>query len=464
MNNIIQQFEENISIELEKILKEVLLDQGKDISEVIALIKEHLDELGRNLCEWLIEEIDEALKESSKRRQEWTIDKKKERSLMTEFGKIDYVRRYYCSKSSGEYRYLAEDRLGIEKYQRMDRSLEAKLIDMASEESYDTVGKEAVDELELSDQTVMNKIRKLGKVENDELNDPEEKKEVKCLYVEADEDHVGLQNGKKSMPRLVYVHEGIKAVGDRNELKNTHCFSGVYSDSEDLWLEVLDYIDESYKLEEVEKIFLLGDGAPWIKKGLDWLPKSKYILDRYHLIKYFRIATRYGKEEATERLWQGIEKANQELVKKAFSELMDNSNNEKRKSRIRKARSYIYNNWDGIINYVQDEDAIGCSAEGHISHILADRLSSRPLAWSEEGIDQMSRLRVFKFNGGNKKKLNELLLEKQNKSKKEEKVVEFESKRVTSKLKQKFAQPEKNIPSINRGKKTGLTQALRSLI
>ncbi|AGB40767.1 Uncharacterized protein family (UPF0236) [Halobacteroides halobius DSM 5150] len=464
MDNIIQQFEENISIELEKILKEVLLDSGRDISEVINLIKSNLDELGRKLSKWVIETVDETIKESTKRKKEWKIVKKKQRKLMTKFGEVKYKRRYYRSKSSDKYKYLAEERLGIKKYQRMDSSLEAELVDLASENAYNKVGKEAVDDLEISDQTVMNKVRKLGQIENNELNEVTEKREVNCLYIEADEDHVALQNGKKSMPRLVYIHEGISEVGDKRELKNKYYFSGVYKDSEELWLEVLDYIDENYKLEKVEKIFLLGDGAPWIKSGLKWLPKSKYILDRYHLIKYFRRASRYGRKEVKEKLWSGLEEPDQELVKEAFSELISNEENEKRKNLIRKSRHYIYNNWDGIVNYTQDKDAIGCSAEGHISHILADRLSSRPMAWSKTGVDQMSRLQAFKFNGGNKEKLKELFLRKEEKIKKEETLTEIESKTINSKLKKKFAQPKKNIPSINIGKRTGLTRALKAIV
>ncbi len=52
---------------------------------------------------------------------------------------------------------------------------------------------------------------------------------------------------------------------------------------------------------------------------------------------------------------------------------------------------------------------MGCSAEGHVSHILSSRLSSRPLGWCETGVDQMARLRAFTANGGN---VYELLLDR----------------------------------------------------
>ena len=46
------------------------------------------------------------------------------------------------------------------------------------------------------------------------------------------------------------------------------------------------------------------------------------------------------------------------------------------------------------------EAQVGCSAEGHVSHIYADRMSSRPLGWSREGVDKMARLRIYHANKG----------------------------------------------------------------
>ena len=40
------------------------------------------------------------------------------------------------------------------------------------------------------------------------------------------------------------------------------------------------------------------------------------------------------------------------------------------------------------------------AAESHVSHILSDRLSSRPRGWSYEGADRMSKLRCYEKNYG----------------------------------------------------------------
>ena len=46
---------------------------------------------------------------------------------------------------------------------------------------------------------------------------------------------------------------------------------------------------------------------------------------------------------------------------------------------------------------------LGCSAESHVSHVLSDRLSSRPMAWSQTGADRMSKLRCYERNCGREK-------------------------------------------------------------
>ncbi|SDC83080.1 MULTISPECIES: ISLre2 family transposase [unclassified Candidatus Frackibacter] len=341
MDTIIQQFGEKIKENTEEFLINVAINNGESISDFIKLLRKDMDELGRELCKYLIENLDEMIKESPSRKEKWDIVRKENRTLITEFGEVKFKRRYYESKFNDEYQHLADRKLGIGKYQRVDRGLEAEMVDAATNESYAKVGKEIVNSLELSDQTVMNKIRKLEKIENDELNNPNEKKEVEYLYVEADEDHVSLQNGKNSVPRLVYVHEGISKEEGRNKLKNSYCFSGIYSKSEELWLEVLDYIDSNYELDSIKQIYLAGDGALWIKEGLKWLPKSKQILDRYHLNKYVLKATGHAKKLRFE-LWEGINNLDRAKIRETFSELISKAEKESKKTAIRRSRSYIY--------------------------------------------------------------------------------------------------------------------------
>ena len=69
---------------------------------------------------------------------------------------------------------------------------------------------------------------------------------------------------------------------------------------------------------------------------------------------------------------------------------------------VESAKNYILGNWAGIMESVRAKDkSLQCSAEGHVSHIYSDRMSSRPLGWSRTGADKMARLRIYRQNKRN---------------------------------------------------------------
>ncbi len=218
------------------------------------------------------------------------------------------------------------------------------------------------------------------------------------------------------MPKLIYVHEGNYQKGKRNILKNVHYIGSLGKNSEDLWLEVAEYIDKKYDMKEIEKVYIGGDGAGWIKEGLNWIEKSEFVLDRFHLLKYINQAT-VDFPQYKSKLWYNINIYDPVSVENIFKEIIEKTEDEKRKEKVKDSYKYIKNQWKGIEIYETDEKYLkGCSAEGHISHVYAYRMSSRPRTWSDDGIDKMSRLRVFVSNGGKiyeelikKKKINRKL-------------------------------------------------------
>ena len=70
---------------------------------------------------------------------------------------------------------------------------------------------------------------------------------------------------------------------------------------------------------------------------------------------------------------------------------------------VEECRTYFINNWEAIQRAFHDENALGCSAEGHVSNVYSDRMSSRPMGWSETGSDRMCKLRCFVRNHGREK-------------------------------------------------------------
>jgi len=459
MNNSITEIAGIITRSFEENFEKILTER-KDISEFVIEIKKTLDHVGTILTKEALEMLDSLVKSDSRRKQNWSVHESKQpNTLATIFGEVNYQRTYYKHKTEKEHRHLSDELVGIDSYDKMDVSLKAKLIEEAIETPYARSGSKATEALEISSQSVMNAIRELGPVSNHEVKIPRAKETPKILYIEADEDHVALQRGGCAEPKLIYVHEGRKQIGkDRWQLQNPRYFGGMYKESEELWNEVAEYIDQAYDYDRIEKIYLSGDGASWIKTGLFLIGKSIFVLDRYHLNKAVKMAGTHI-ENAEREIWRAIKREDKEYLKVVFETILDATEAETKRQAVKEAKTYIMNHWESIKHHYS-KDYTGCSAEGHISHIYSDRLSSRPLGWSREGVDQMARLRVFAANGGN---IFDLALKKKQERIRETRIIELDLKVCKKKVRKASGEMIDNLPALNTGKRTQLALALRGL-
>lgn len=465
MYNSIQYFLEYGTKKIEKNIKN-LIANGESLGEFILNLEEVLHELGRTICKEVLEDIDKEIKNDKDRKKDWEVKRKDEiGTITTIFGKVEYQRTYYKSKASGMHRHLIDEFVGIRQHERISEDVIIRALEEATDSSYKKTGKGVILTEELSKQTIMNMVKDVEEIKY-KSNSLTEKMQVKKLYIEADEDHVSLQSGGTVMPRLVYVHEGIERIGQkRNKLKNVRYFGGIYQETEELWLEVAQYIDDTYDVENIEKIYLAGDGAVWIRQGLGWIVNSKFVLDKYHLKKYILKATGHV-PELRQDLKDAIDEADKEMLKEVYKKILSVTEEETKKESVQDARRYMLNNWDGIKIYETDKyDVVGCSAEGHVSHILSDRLSSRPMGWSKVCADRMTRLRIYRENGG---KIIDLVLAKKGKEAKENKeILTKEIKERIQKNTNKTYNKSKyyNCSSVlDIGKTTALYKGLKGLI
>jgi REP element-mobilizing transposase RayT len=475
MYNSIQHFYEFGIKEIEKEIKSFIRER-KDIADLVLDLRENLYKLGRDILTEVLEDMDEYLRNSGVRKNSWEVVRKDEASLLTSIGMIKYNRTYFKSKKDGKRQYLVDRIAGIEPHDRISADVVINAIDEAADSSYRKAGKKAAYLDEISKQAVMDKVHNLDIAESKIKKC--ERKNIRILYIEADEDHVHLQNEKNidrdgtvhniAMPKLVYVHEGIdldKSSKKRKVLKNPHYFGGIYKNSEDLWLEVEEYIDNQYNMDSVETIYLSGDGAPWIRQGLNWIPKSRFVLDSYHMKKYINVATAHLNDELIKQeLKDAIDWPDKECVKKVFKKIIERTDSDTKIMAVKKARRYILNNWDGIeIKADKWTELIGCSAEGHVSHIFSDRLSSRPKGWSKVGVAQMSKLLIYRKNGG--KVYDLVMAQKTKKSKEKKQQIQDELIKDLRNSSNRYSVSwSSSLPAVTRGEKTGLYNELRSII
>jgi len=456
MEQIIQEIVVKSISEIAKRITKII-GNGEDFVELVEKTKEITDKMGREICQTVLESVDESIKKSFERKKQWHVERSNDKkTILTKLGEITYSRTYYCSKKDGKYRYLSDDMFGIESHERIDRSLEARVIELASEISYSSSGKKACD-IQISGQTVMNKIRSLSEIKVEKI--PEEKKEIEYLYIEADEDHVALQQGGCATPRIIYIHEGITSKGKRNMLLEPYYVSCLRAKPETIWEEVYEHIKNNYNTDKIKRIYLSGDGANWIKTGLDVIPKSKFVLDRYHMNKYVLKACANNKEYRS-KLWTCLNLCDKQGLEIVMEELYSKAESENKKKELIEIKSYLLNNWAGIeIQAYEAGRVIGCSAEGHVSHLLSARLSSRPLGWSREGIECMARLRAFIKNGGNVYEF----IKWQQKDKEIAKIGKSILREAQRNVKRKFNEGINNIELLKRGQKSELFLELKYL-
>ena len=401
MESILYDFNEKVISLMTNFLKNSMEVGG--LSEFTSNLEDNLMQLGLDLTKFSLEYAEEIIFKIKERKNQFESLEKDERNVMSIFGGIDFKRRYYLDKQTGKRVYLLDEYFKIAPKERLLENVETRLIEEAIETNYEKAGKSAAYKTKIKKQTVMNKISDLN-INIDELK-VLNKKIVDNIYIIADEDHVHLQKGGIEEPRLIVVYDSIIKDGKRTKLCNKKHFGGVYKGRiDDLWEEVITYIESRYELSKVKNIFILGDGANWIKTGLEWIPNSINVLDKFHLMKAINgIVGKENKDNKLEiseykrRIYRSFYELDFSKTKEVVYEILAEEMEENSRKRKEKLLNYILNNKEGISNlYRYQKELHGCSAEGHISHLYSARLGSRPLGWKTKNVDNVSRLRLVK--------------------------------------------------------------------
>ncbi len=136
INSIIQSIIENNDF-LECSIK------NNEISIFSRDLRKVFDEAGRKTIVGILETVDKILFENQIRKLEYETKDLRQRTIITEYGNIEYTRRYYRNKQTKEYVYLADEKLGIEKNERITKDVESKIIEFAHDMSYSKAGKKA---------------------------------------------------------------------------------------------------------------------------------------------------------------------------------------------------------------------------------------------------------------------------------------------------------------------------------
>ena len=384
-----------------------------DFYSLETAVKSSTESFATGFLSIVLTSLNRQIRDNAWRKLRYDIQRTTSRTLISSVGDVTFECTCYKNRKDGNYTHLLEEFVRIGRNERFTEAAEAAILEEALKTSYSEAAKVIPSKQKITKTTVENKVHQIA----DELPAavPQEKKKCRVLFIDADEDHVAEQHGRWSgdnkgfISRLAYVYEYKKdsaSVSGRRELVNTFYFGGLYSGSkgvEKFWNNVQNYINSTYDMEELKRIYISGDGAEWIKSGAKILYRALYCADKFHLVKYINKAANQmldEKDEARSELYRLLYKND----RTGFAEYTEQMARSASKSEpIEELRSYVLGNWAAVKRSLRNKLIQGCSAEGHVSHVLSARLSSRPMGWSRTGADRMTKLRCYERNYGRDK-------------------------------------------------------------
>lgn len=348
--------------------------------------------------------LDENYKNSTDRKSKYYIKSHMSRSIMTIFGEITFKRTFYESKIDGSSYCFLDRYLGLHKYDYFDPYIKSLIIHYASDNSFsktasiinDLIGNRISTTEKFS---LLNRQTVRNIVFNEPISTPEpiELETPEILYVIADEKWIPTQNNNKQkvMKKSIVLFENIK----NKKLINKQIFAG-----DNCVNDTLDYIYRTYDTDKIKTIYLLGDGAEWIKNLKFELKIHKDLnlilgLDKFHFKQALNHITK--EKELQNILIKYVLNNKRKDFKLVIENLINNTPS--RKEMIQSKSKYIINNWTKINNLYKNK--LSCPMESQISHNIAALFTSRPKGYSKSMIEKLLKIRLLYKNNNNLKKL-----------------------------------------------------------
>ena len=361
----------------------------------------------------LLEELDCKFINKSGRTKTYHVKAFHPRTIMTIFGLITYSRTFYKNQHTGKLYCHVDSLLGLKKYDHYDPYVKALVVEASCDHSFASAGRQVSaligervsfeqEQPQISRQTARSftKNNTISSVTHKRC-----KNTPKTLYIMFDEKFIHTQNNNKDdvMVRHAVIFEGILPVinhKSRYTLVNKHVMA---SSGTGFNNEILDYIYDVYDIRDIKRIYVLGDGAGWIKNSVSEFKlegnTALFALDKYHFKQALRLITL--DDELSAVAFDHIVANERKSFVELCNSLVDRNNH--REKVIVEKRDYILSNWDAVrLSYHEN---LSCCMEGQISHNLAALFTSRPKGYSPSTISKLLKNRIAFRNGLNIRKL-----------------------------------------------------------
>ncbi|EKP94754.1 ISLre2 family transposase [Thermaerobacter subterraneus] len=414
MKDVIRRIGE-ITLQLARVVEKAVWE-APDFRMLEVAVVRGAQEAARQLLVTALEALDRQLMEQRDRRQLKCVNRQP-RSLMTWVGEIQWERRYYQERPSGVRRFLLDEVLGLAPRQRYSPLVQEFGIQLCTQVPFaaaaDWLERVSCGAVRLSAMALWADVQAAGaradeaaKAQREAVFErgeiPPGSRPAAAVDLEFDELLVrGRRRGPDGqkerialMHALAYEGKATDARG-RTVLKNRRVHVAVGEGTASIE-EALAAFAAAWDWARVEQCTVGGDGAPWIRKVLEYLPQATYRLDPFHLKRALRRGLRHD-PEAHRQLAAALAEGKPWPEVAAILDAARRRAQGDDRDRVQELKQYMKNHWDGI---VADANVRRLGAiEGQNYHVLARRMKRRGASWSEGGARHLARLLAARANG-----------------------------------------------------------------
>jgi hypothetical protein len=335
-------------------------------------------------------------------------------TIGTMFGSITINRRRYLDRETGDRIALLDRHLRFSGSDALSPFLTEMAVKWAVKgPSY----RDARDRFcDLLGYQVMSheKIRQeVLKIEPKKINEKAEKpKDVEVLFLEVDGLHVHKQNSTRSTRevKIGVVHEGwnqLHPSSNEYELKDKSYWHTMGT-GEEFWDSFSRYLYNQYSITKNTHIVINGDGAEWIRSGVDYFENAIYTYDRYHIKPWVKRALGKRPKQDRRKAYLAADANDPVALVSAIAESEKKEIDEEKKKEITDLRNFILENMDAFRDYRQilkDENGVDTtgmrpmgSAESNMN-LFSRRTKKMGYSWSFEGVQSMMSAMIHRFEG-----------------------------------------------------------------
>ena len=135
MYNTIQHFEE-VGIKKNEKIIERFVNHPTDMASFVTGITEEVITLGLSIISETLEDMDQQICASKKRKEKLSVVRKDCKQLKTSLGDIVFQKTLFKNKADKHSAYLLDTILGMSSHERLMEDAEQKLLEEAAESSY----------------------------------------------------------------------------------------------------------------------------------------------------------------------------------------------------------------------------------------------------------------------------------------------------------------------------------------